>query len=102
MRVNLNKGVLPDMSLEDFMFLYDEKEKTEIRFVGFVGKTSQFDLAIIPTDRFEGKYLLLNLRSDRFIIFGRDDLEEPGYLEQIFQLSEEEANELREFLHTLV
>ncbi|WP_147533967.1 DUF3055 domain-containing protein [Bacillus marasmi] len=79
-------------------FLYDEKEDTKTRFVSFVGETQRFDLAIIQSSRFYGKQLVLNLQGSRFAIIGPDDLEEEGYLEYAYQLSEEEAAELRGFL----
>lgn len=90
------------MSAEDMMFLYDEAEQTNTRFVSFIGQSKRFDLAIISTHRFYGKLLILDLQSNRFAIIGTDDLEEPGYLEQIYQLSEEEADELRQFVYTLL
>ncbi|AUS07905.1 DUF3055 domain-containing protein [Laceyella sacchari] len=86
----------------DWMFLYDDTKETRTRFVSFMGETSRFDLAITMTDRFYGKLLVLNLLSNRFAIIGQDDLDEPGYLEHAYQLSEEEANELRQFLATMI
>jgi hypothetical protein len=83
-------------------FLYDHTENTRTRFVSFVGKTNRFDLAITVTDRFYGKLLILNLQSSRFAIIGEDDLEEEGYLEYVFQLSTEEAEELRDFIYALL
>ncbi|SFI87602.1 DUF3055 domain-containing protein [Thermoflavimicrobium dichotomicum] len=86
----------------DFMYLYDETENTRTRFVSFIGETNRFDLAITITDRFYGKLLVLNLQSNRFAIIGQDDLDEPGYLEHVYQLSEKEADELRQFLQTMI
>ncbi|SFS65609.1 DUF3055 domain-containing protein [Marininema halotolerans] len=89
------------MSNEDLFFLYDESEDTRTRFVSFVGQTSRFDLGITVTSRFYGKLLVSNLQSNRFAIIGHDDLEEPGYLEHVYNLNEEEAQELKDFLYTL-
>jgi hypothetical protein len=83
-------------------FLYDEKEKTETRFVSYVGETQRFDLAIVQTNRFYGKQLVLDLQGSRFAIIGQDDLEEDGYLEHIFKLTTEEAEELKAFLTQIV
>lgn len=83
-------------------FLYDDKEETNTRFVSFVGETQRFDLAIIQSARFYGKQLLLDLQGSRFAIVGPDDLEEEGYLEHIFQFTEEEASELRDFLYETI
>jgi len=83
-------------------FLYDEMTDTKTRFVSFVGKKQRFDLAIVQTDRFFGKYLVLDMLGNRFSIIGQDDLEEEGYLEHVFHLDEEDAEELRSFLFELV
>lgn len=86
------------MAQEEPYFLYDETEDSQTRFVSFVGETNRFDLAILATNRFFGKKLVLDIQSNRFAIIGADDLDEPGYLEQVYGLSEEEAEELKEFL----
>lgn len=90
------------MRAEEHYFLYDDTENTRTRFVSFVGKSNRFDLAITTTSRFYGKLLILNLQSNRFAIIGQDDLDEPGYLEYVYQLKEEEANELRDFITALI
>lgn len=86
------------MAQENWMFLYDDTEETSTRFVSFVGDTNRFDLAIIQTERFYGKLLVLNLQSNKFAIIGQDDLKEPAYLEHVYGLSKEEAQELEQFL----
>ncbi|MBA2871480.1 hypothetical protein HNQ85_001750 [Anoxybacillus calidus] len=83
-------------------FLYDDTVQTKTRFVSFMGETQRFDLAIMQTDRFYGKYLVLDLQSNRFAIIGQDDLDEPGYLEHAYNLSEEDANDLRSFLQEFI
>ncbi|REJ24664.1 MAG: cytosolic protein [Bacillaceae bacterium] len=83
-------------------FLYDETVETKTRFVSFMGENQRFDLAIIQSDHYYGKYLVLNLQSNRFAIIGEDDLKEPGYLEDVYQLNDEDAKELREFLYEIV
>lgn len=83
-------------------FLYDDIEQSRIRFVSFVGTNERFDLAIIHTDRFYGKALVLDMQSHRYAIVGHDDLAEEGYIEDQFQLSEVDANELRSFLEEVV
>lgn len=83
-------------------FLYDDTFDTKTRFVSFAGKNERFDLAIVQTDRFYGKVLVLDLQSNRYAIIGSDDLQEPGYIEHAYNINEEEANELRNFLHEIV
>ncbi|HYK73788.1 MAG TPA: DUF3055 domain-containing protein [Pseudoneobacillus sp.] len=84
--------------MSERFFLYDEREDTKTRFVSFVGEHQRYDLAIISTQKHYGKQLVLNLQGNRYAIIGEDDLKEEGYLEYAFDLSEEEAAELRDFL----
>lgn len=88
--------------MSERFYLYDDTVDTKTRFVSFLGERQRFDLAIIETDRFYGKYLVLDLQSNRFAIIGQDDLEEPGYLENAYRLSEEDANDLRSFLYKCI
>ncbi|MFE8696678.1 DUF3055 domain-containing protein [Cytobacillus sp. FJAT-53684] len=88
--------------MTDRFFLYDEIVNTRTRFVSFVGENQRFDLAIIQSDRYYGKQIVLDIQGSRFAIIGPDDLEEEGYLEYAFNLSEEDAEELRSFLLELV
>ncbi|HJV17484.1 MAG TPA: DUF3055 domain-containing protein [Bacillales bacterium] len=82
-------------------FLYDDTEETKTRFISFVGN-QRFDLAIVKSDRYYGKQLVLDLLGSRFAIIGPDDLEEEGYIEHAFQLNEEDAEELKDFLAEIV
>lgn len=88
--------------MEEFEFLYDDTEETKTRFVSFVGQENRYDLVILMSGRFYGKHLVMHLQSNQFAIIGPDDLEEEGYIEHAFSLSEAEADELQSFLHTLV
>lgn len=45
---------------------------------------------------------MLDLLGNRFAIIGTDDLEEPGYLEEVYRLSEADAQELRELLYEMI
>jgi hypothetical protein len=90
------------ISMEERFYLYNDLIDTKTRFVSFMGEETRFDLAIIMTDRFYGKKLVLNLQSNRFAIIGQDDLEEEGYLEHAFQITEAEAAELTSFLMEVI
>lgn len=84
---------------EERFFLYDETEETRTRFVSFMGSQTRFDLAIMVTDRYFGKRLVLDIQKSKFAVIGEDDLEEPGYLEYAFSLNEDDAAELKDFLY---
>lgn len=90
------------MSANAFDFLYDETEDTRTRFVSFITPAMQrFDLAITRTSRFYGKQLVTDIQSGKTAIIGPDDLGEPGYLESVYNLSEEDAEDLRDFLREI-
>lgn len=89
--------------MSDYDFLYDHQEETTTRFVCFVGKAlHRFDLAIMTTTRYYGKKLVIDLQSGRSAVIGPDDLDEEGYLEHVFKLNEEQAQELTEFLSQII
>ncbi|OMP67811.1 DUF3055 domain-containing protein [Domibacillus epiphyticus] len=88
--------------MSERFFLYDEKDTTTTRFVSFAGEHARYDLALMQTDRYYGKRIVMNLQGRRYAIIGRDDLDEPGYIEYAFDLSEEEAQELKEFLYEVI
>ncbi|WP_449537440.1 DUF3055 domain-containing protein [Ferdinandcohnia sp. Marseille-Q9671] len=88
--------------MSERFFLYDDTIDTQTRFVSFMGEHQRFDLAIVKSDRYYGKLVVLNILSNRFAIIGRDDLDEPGYIEYAYQLPEDEAEELRSFLYEIV
>ncbi|MBM7646092.1 hypothetical protein JOD45_002317 [Scopulibacillus daqui] len=87
---------------EERFFLYDETEETKTRFVSFMGDETRFDLAIIISNRYFGKHMVLNIQNGRFAIIGQDDLDEPGYLEEAFRINEKEAQELKGFLQEML
>ncbi|MFC7785691.1 MULTISPECIES: DUF3055 domain-containing protein [unclassified Rossellomorea] len=88
--------------MSERFYLYDDTENTKTRFVSFMGENQRYDLAITQTDRYYGKSLVLDLQGSRFAIVGRDDLDEPGYVESVFKLTLEEADELRDFLGEII
>ncbi|OXS61368.1 Protein of unknown function (DUF3055) [Bacillus sp. V-88] len=88
--------------MSERFYLYDDTENTRTRFVSFMGENQRYDLAITQTERYYGKSLVLDLQGSRFAIMGRDDLDEPGYIESVFKLTGEEADELRDFLGEII
>ncbi|KRE51298.1 cytosolic protein [Paenibacillus sp. Soil522] len=89
--------------MPDFDFMSDSTEETSTRYVTFIGPSlKRFDLAITSTNRFYGKKLVTDLQFGKTAIIGPDDLEEEGYLEYTFKLTEEEAAELVQFLYFVV
>ncbi|RUS45520.1 DUF3055 domain-containing protein [Cohnella sp. AR92] len=91
------------MQLKDFDFLSDSTEQTSTRFVTFITPGfHRFDLAIVTTNRFYGKKLVIDLQSGRSGVLAADDLEEEGVLEAAYRIDEEQAKELAQFLHMVL
>lgn len=83
-------------------YLYDDVEDTKTRFVSFTGESQRYDLAILQSNRFFGKVLVMDIQYNRFAILGSDDLDDEGYLEHVYNRTEEEAAELRDYLRELI
>jgi hypothetical protein len=79
-------------------FLYDDTEASDTRFVGFVGASGQFDLALMRTAHFFGKSLVIFLQTNRCAILTAEEAEDEAYIASAFAVSPEEATELSAFL----
>ncbi|MFC0523866.1 DUF3055 domain-containing protein [Pontibacillus salicampi] len=87
---------------DERFFLYDDTEDTKTRFVSFSGSSHRYDLAVMTSDRYYGKKIVIDLQGSHYAILGQDDVEEEGYLEHAYNLTEVEAEELREFLREII
>jgi hypothetical protein len=84
-------------------YLSDSTEQTSTRFVTMVTPNlNRFDLAITTTNRFYGKKLVIDMQSGISAVIGPDDLDEEGYLEHRYRLTEEQAQELHDFLSEVI
>lgn len=92
------------MAKEPYDFLSDSTEETSTRFICFIAESSmhRFDLAITTTNQFYGKKMVTDLQLGKTAIIGPDDLEEEGYLEHVFELESDAAEELADFLQQIV
>ncbi|TCS83110.1 DUF3055 domain-containing protein [Tepidibacillus fermentans] len=85
--------------MSNMITLFEDEETSRIKYISFIGESNtRFDLAIVQTDRFFGKKLVIHIQSGRIGIIGQDDLEEPGFLEETYHLSEEEVKDLYQYL----
>jgi hypothetical protein len=89
--------------MTEFDFLSDSTEQTTTRYVTLISPSlNRFDLAVMTTNRFYGKKLVIDMQRGISAIVGPDDLEEEGYLEHVFKLKPEEAEDLLEFLQEVI
>jgi hypothetical protein len=89
--------------MSELDFLSDSTEETTTRYVTFISPAlNRFDLAVMSTNRFYGKKLVMDMQRGICAIIGPDDLEEEGYLQHVFRLNEEEAQDLCDFLQEVI
>lgn len=78
--------------------LYDESEKTQVRFVGFLADRGRYDFAIVYTQLFFGKPLVVCMQTGRSALLSLEDVEHLDYLQRLFNLkTEKEAEEIAIF-----
>ncbi len=85
--------------MESLDIMYDESEECPIRYVGFIGARSHFDLAIVTTNHFYGKKIVISTQTGRMAILTAQEAEDVVYLASSFAVSDTEAAELSEFLY---
>jgi hypothetical protein len=79
--------------------LYDVTERAPLNFVGFMTEDKRYDFAIVHTNSFYGKTLVICMQSGRSATLGREDLGCADHLMDIYKLDERsEAEQLADFL----
>lgn len=89
--------------MNEFERLYDEVEKSQVRYVGFTSETTRYDFAIIYTNLFFGKTLVVDMQLGKSALLSEDDVQNTEYLQSLFQTNEEkETAELADFLQSVL
>ena len=73
--------------------LYDVSETSPVSFVGFMTDQTRYDLAIIYTDSFFGKPLVVCMQTGKSALLCADDINNHEYLEHVFRLNDRSAAE---------
>jgi hypothetical protein len=82
-----------------FEQLYDVSETSTVSFVGYISETARYDYAIVYTDCFFGKPLVVCMQTGKSALLCADDIHQFEYLQKLFSLaSHKEAKELSLFL----
>lgn len=80
--------------------LYDMTEQAQVNFIGYATENERFDLAIMYTDNFFGKPLVICMQSGKSAVLSADDLDNLDYLQKAFSIrSHGEAVAFQSFLH---
>lgn len=79
--------------------LYDTTETSNVNFVGCVTEGSRFDFAIVYTNQFFGKPLVICMQSGRSVPMCADDLKDADLLRTRFLVGDPQAaDEIRTLL----
>ena len=73
--------------------LYDETEQSQVRFVGFTSETTRYDFAIVYTNMFFGKALVVDMQMGRSALLSVDDIDNVDYLQRYFHIKDDEEME---------
>ncbi|WP_199617747.1 DUF3055 domain-containing protein [Paenibacillus alkalitolerans] len=78
-----------------FERLYDVSESTTVEFFGYVSERARYDFAIVHTDSFFGKPLVVCMQTGRSSLLCADDAANTEYLQKLYGIDTiEEAQEL--------
>lgn len=86
--------------MESLDIMYDESEDCAVRYVGFIGENSHYDLIIVTTQHFFGKKLVISTQTGRMAILTAQEAEDSDYIATSFSIDVTEATELSAFLST--
>ncbi|PWI57732.1 DUF3055 domain-containing protein [Sulfoacidibacillus thermotolerans] len=84
--------------MENLDLLYDETEQCPVRYVGFIGLHSHFDLAIVSTSHFYAKKMVISTQTGKMALLSAQEAEDVAYLSSVFAITADEAEELSAFL----
>lgn len=78
--------------------LYDVTERVSVNFMGYVSERSRFDFAVIYTDHFFGKPLVVCMQTGRSSLLSLEDVNDLDYLQNVFRIKDRrEVEELSLF-----
>ena len=79
--------------------LYDVSERSHVHFIGYASEIARYDFAIVYTDSFFGKPLVICMQTGKSALLCENDLNNLEYLQRIFNISSKtEAEEFSFFL----
>ncbi len=86
-----------------FEQLYDLTEQSQVNFVGYISEMTRYDFAIIYTEHFFGKSLVVCMQSGKSALLCNNDIHDLEYLQRVFNVdTQEQTVELSLFLQQWV
>ncbi|WP_128895049.1 DUF3055 domain-containing protein [Longirhabdus pacifica] len=75
--------------------LYTLNENCQVHFVGFASEVARYDIAIVFTEQFFGKPLVVCMQTGKSALLSAEDLSNVDYLQKTFNTqTKQEAKEL--------
>lgn len=81
-----------------FEILKDETKTKELRYISFMGNYQRYDFALMNHEEDPDKTVVIHLQKNRFIVVGKEDLNNNRDVEHILHETAMEADEVRAFL----
>ncbi len=82
-----------------FERLYDVTEQSRVNFFGYISERNRYDFAIIYTNHFFGKPLVVCMQTGKSSLLSMEDVSHLENLQKLFSIrSRDEAEELSVFL----
>lgn len=79
--------------------LYDVSERAHVHFIGYASEIARYDFAIVYTDSFFGKPLVVCMQTGKSALLCENDLNNLDYLQRVFSVpTGAETEELAHFL----
>jgi hypothetical protein len=84
----------------NFDYLYDEMERPFTRYVSFATKNKRYDLALIYTQHFDGKTVVMSVQNLQGVLISADDISHTSAWTQILQIDPDDIEIVKEFLRS--
>ncbi|MFD2628999.1 SAV0927 family protein [Oceanobacillus kapialis] len=87
---------------QKFEILKDETKTKELRYISFMGNYQRYDFALMKHEENPEKMVVIHLQKNRFIVLGKEDLDNQRNIEHFLQETAMEADEVRTFLKEIL
>lgn len=87
---------------QKFEILKDETKTKELRYISFMGNYQRYDFALMKHEENPEKMVVIYLQKNRFIVLGKEDLDNQRNIEHFLHETAMEADEVRTFLKEIL
>jgi hypothetical protein len=83
-----------------FDYLYDETERPLTRYVSFATQNKRYDLAMVYTQHFNGKTLVISLQNLQGGLIAMEDIDHADVWVKALQIDPDDVEIVKEFLRS--